>query len=65
MDFIGFSFKIFEVISPYQLTMTFFNMGFHLVLKGFMSEIIVVKDYSNEILNFKTISIRIIYIKTC
>jgi hypothetical protein len=38
MDFIGFSFKIFEVFSPYQLTMTFFNMGFHLVLKGFINE---------------------------
>jgi hypothetical protein len=38
MEFMGFSFKISEVISPYQLTTTFFNMGFHLVLKGFISE---------------------------
>jgi hypothetical protein len=35
MNFMGFPFKIFKVISPYQLTTTFFNMGFHLVLKGF------------------------------
>jgi hypothetical protein len=35
MHFIGFSFRIFKVSSPYQLTTTFFNMGFHLVLKRF------------------------------
>ncbi len=28
MEFMGFSFKIFKVISPYQLTTTFFNMSF-------------------------------------
>ncbi len=38
MDFISFSFRIFEMISPYQLTTTFFNMSFDLVLKGFISE---------------------------
>jgi hypothetical protein len=26
------------MISPYQLTTTFFNMSFDLVLKGFISE---------------------------
>jgi hypothetical protein len=36
-DFIGFSFRIFKVISQYQLT-TFFNMSFDLVLRGFASE---------------------------
>jgi hypothetical protein len=37
-------------------------MGFHLVLRGFISnEIVVVKDYTNEILEFKTMSIWIIY----
>ncbi len=35
MHFIGFSFRISKVSSPYQLTTTFFNMGFHLVLKRF------------------------------
>jgi hypothetical protein len=30
MEFIGFDFRIFKVISQYQLT-TFFNMGFDLV----------------------------------
>jgi hypothetical protein len=30
MEFMGFSFKISKVISPYQLSTTFFNMGFHL-----------------------------------
>jgi hypothetical protein len=39
MDFMDFSFKIFKMISPYyQLTTTFFNMGFHLVLKCSISE---------------------------
>ncbi len=57
----GFSFRITKVISPYQLT-TFFNMGFHLVLKGLlMSEIVVVKDYTNEILKFKIMSTWITY----
>jgi hypothetical protein len=37
MDFMGFVFRIFKVISPYELT-TFFNMGFDLVLKGFISD---------------------------
>jgi len=38
MDFMGFSFMISKVNSSYQLTRTNFNMGFHLVLKGFMNE---------------------------
>jgi hypothetical protein len=38
MDFMDFSFRISKVSSPYQLTTTFFNMGFHLVLKGFITE---------------------------
>ncbi len=38
MDFMSFSFKIFKMISPYQLTTTmFFKMGFDLLLKGFIS----------------------------
>ncbi len=32
MEFMGFSFRILKVISPYQLV-TFFNMGFDLVLR--------------------------------
>ncbi len=37
-------------------------MGFHLVLRGFTSsEIVVVKDYTIEVLKFKTMSIWIIY----
>ncbi len=35
MDFMGFSFRIKKVISPYQLITTFCNMGFDLILKGF------------------------------
>ncbi len=31
VDFMSFSFKNFKKISPYQPTITFFNMGFHLV----------------------------------
>jgi hypothetical protein len=39
-------------------------MGFDLVLKGFISDkTLIVKDYTNEILEFKTISIWIIYKK--
>ncbi len=38
MDFMSFSFRIFKMISPYQLTTIFFNMGFDLVLKGFISD---------------------------
>ncbi len=37
MDFMGFVFRIFKVISPFELT-TFFNMRFDLVLKGFISD---------------------------
>jgi hypothetical protein len=37
-------------------------MGFHLVLKvSLMSEIVVVKDYTNEILEFKIMSTWITY----
>ncbi len=36
-EFMGYSSKIFKIISPYQLTQTFFNQGFGLVLKGLMS----------------------------
>jgi hypothetical protein len=39
MDFMSFSFRISKVVSPYQQTKTFFNMDFHLVLKGFISEL--------------------------
>jgi hypothetical protein len=35
MDFMVFSFRSFKVISLYQLTTTFFNMDFDLVLRGF------------------------------
>jgi len=38
MDFMGFSFRIFKMNSPYQLISIFFNMGFDLVLKGFISD---------------------------
>ncbi len=38
MDFLGFSFRIFKMILPYHLTTTFFNMGFDLVLKAFISD---------------------------
>ncbi len=39
MDFMGFSFKIFKMISLYQLITTmFFNMGFDLFLKGFIND---------------------------
>jgi hypothetical protein len=38
MDFIVFSFRISKMISPYQITTTFFNVGFHLVLRCFISE---------------------------
>jgi hypothetical protein len=38
MDFMGFYFRISKVISPYYLTTTFFNMDFHLVLRGFISD---------------------------
>ncbi len=34
MNFMSFVLRI----SPYQVTTTFFNMGFDLVLKGFLSE---------------------------
>ncbi len=37
MNFMHFSFKNFKVISSYQLTTTFFNMNFDLVLKEFIS----------------------------
>ncbi len=37
MDFMGFCFKDFQMTSP-QLTMTFFNMDFELVLKGLISD---------------------------
>jgi hypothetical protein len=47
MDFMGFSFRICKVNSPYQLTTTFLNMGFHLVLGGFISE----WNCSNKILH--------------
>ncbi len=36
MDFMDFSLKNFKMISPYQLT--FFNMGFNLVLRAFISD---------------------------
>jgi hypothetical protein len=38
MDFMGFSFGILKVILPYLLITTFFNMGFDLVLKGFIKD---------------------------
>ncbi len=38
MDFMNFSFRIFKMISPYQLITTFFNMGFDLVLRGFIND---------------------------
>jgi len=38
MGFMGFYFRIFKMISPYQLTTTFFNMGFDIVLKGFTND---------------------------
>jgi hypothetical protein len=38
MDFMGFLFRISKMISQYQLTTSFFNMGFDLVLRGFISE---------------------------
>jgi hypothetical protein len=38
MDFMMFSVMISKVSSPYQLIRRNFNMGFHLVLKGFMHE---------------------------
>jgi len=44
MDFMGFSFRIFKMISPYQLITTFFNMGFDLILKGFISDL----NFSNQ-----------------
>jgi hypothetical protein len=37
-DFMGFSFRIFKVISPYHLAMTFFSIGVDLVLKDFISD---------------------------
>ncbi len=46
MDFMGFSSKIFKVISPYQVT-TFFNMGFDLVSRGFIKD----GNFSNQILH--------------
>jgi hypothetical protein len=50
------------VISPYYLTIPFFSMGFDLVLKGFIrTEILLIKDYINEILESKTISTWINY----
>jgi hypothetical protein len=37
-------------------------MGFNLILRGFIrTKNLIVKDYTNEILKFKTISIWIIY----
>ncbi len=36
MDLMGFSFRIFKSISPYELITIFFNMGFDVVLKGFI-----------------------------
>jgi hypothetical protein len=50
MDFIGFSFKISKVISPYyQLTTTFFNMGF-IQFKNVskVNEIVIIKSCTNE-----------------
>jgi hypothetical protein len=45
----GFFFRIFKVISPYELITIFFNMGFDLVLKGFHKlETKIVKNYINE-----------------
>jgi hypothetical protein len=40
MDFMSFYFKIFKVISTYiyQLITTFFNIGFDLILKGFIND---------------------------
>jgi hypothetical protein len=38
MDFMGFSFKISKLNSPYHLITTFFNRGFRLVLGGFINE---------------------------
>ncbi len=38
MDFMGFSFGILKVILPYLLITTFSNMGFDLVLKGFIKD---------------------------
>jgi hypothetical protein len=38
IDLMGFVFRIFKVISPFELTITFFNMGFDLVLRGFISD---------------------------
>jgi len=54
--------RISKVISPYQITIIFFNMGFHLILKGFISEWNCNSQrYNYEILQFKTIFIWIIY----
>jgi hypothetical protein len=38
MNFMGFSFQNFKKNSPYQLTIIFFNMGFDLILKGFIND---------------------------
>ncbi len=38
MDFMGFSFRIFKMISPYQLITKKLNMGFNLILNGFISD---------------------------
>jgi hypothetical protein len=38
MDLKGFSFGIFKLISPYHLITTFFNIGFDLVLRGFIND---------------------------
>jgi hypothetical protein len=38
MDLMSFLLMIFEVILAYQLTTTFFNMGFDLVLTGFIMD---------------------------
>jgi hypothetical protein len=38
MDFMGFSFRIFKVISPYHLATKKFSIGFDLVLRDFRSD---------------------------
>jgi hypothetical protein len=54
-DFMGFSFRIFKVISPYQLIATFFKMGFDLVFRGFLSDknfnTIVLGGFDNSLPN--------------
>jgi len=44
MDFMGFFSRISKAISQYQLTTTFFNMGFDFVLRGFINE----WNYNNQ-----------------